>query len=143
MNIGNTEYYLEEQSNIIGTQNPQLTTTQTYQSVKADLSVKIRPIVSGDEQITLEIEVQQSDFTERISKFAPPGSVSRNFKSLIRVKNQEMVLLGGLEEKRASDTGSGIPFLSRIPVIKWIFSSRTKENSNSKLNIFIKPTIIN
>lgn len=143
LSIGNTEYYLEEQRDIIGTQNPQLTTTQNYKPITAQLSITIRPVVSGNDQITLEIDVQQSDFTERISQFAPPGSVSREFKSMIRVKNQEMVLLGGLEESRSNDAGSGLPLLSRIPVIKWFFSSKTNEKSKSKLNIFIRPTIIN
>ncbi|MBN2520925.1 MAG: type II and III secretion system protein, partial [Bacteroidales bacterium] len=141
LSIGNTEYYLEEQNQVIGTQNPQSVKTQTFKPVNAELAVTIKPIVSGDDQITLEIDVEQSDFTERISQFAPPGAVNRNFKSSIRVKNQEMVLLGGLEERRTSDSGSGLPLLSRIPVLKWIFSSKAKENSKSKLNIFIKPTI--
>jgi type IV pilus assembly protein PilQ len=142
LSIGNTEYYLEEQTNIIGTQNPQTSTTHTYKSVNAELSVIITPIVSGDDQITLKIEVNQSDFTERISTTAPPGVVTRTFKSQIRVKNEEMILLGGLEENRNSKTSQGVPFLSRIPILKWIFSSRTEEKSKSKLNIFIKPTII-
>jgi len=142
LSIGKTEYYLEEQLNIIGTQNPQSTRIETYKPVDAELAVIITPIVSGDEQITLEVEVNQSDFTERISKNAPPGKVNRTFKSQIRVKNGEMILLGGLEENRNSQTASGIPLLSRVPILKWIFSSRTNEKSKSKLNIFIKPTII-
>jgi type IV pilus assembly protein PilQ len=143
MAIGNTEYYLEERTDIIGTQNPTQTTSQQYKSVNAELSIKIRPIMSGDEQITLEIEVSQSDFTERIAKTAPPGTVNRDFNSLIRVKNQEMILLGGLMEKRDSDSGSGVPILSRLPLIKWLFSSRTNEDSDSKLSVLIRPTIIN
>ena len=142
LSIGNTEYYLEETFNIIGTQNPQSSKIQTYKPVDAELSVIITPIVSGDDQITLEVEVNQSDFTERLSTTAPPGKVTRTFKSQIRVKNEEMILLGGLEENRTSQTSSGTPFLSRIPILKWIFSSKTEEKSKSKLNIFIKPTII-
>lgn len=142
MNIGNTEYYLEETSNYIGSQNPSLSTAKIYKSVKAELAITIRPIVSGDDQITLDILVEQSDFTERISKEAPPGTVNRRFESLIRVKNQELIILGGLEEKRYQDSSSGTPILSRIPVIKWLFSSRTRQDQKSKLNIFIKPTII-
>jgi len=142
MKIGNTEYYLEENSDVIGTQNPQLRTTQKYVPVDADLSIVVKPFVSGNDQITMEIEVTQSDFTDRISKFAPPGKVTRNFKSSIRIKDQETILLGGLEDKKSTSSGSGLPFLSRIPVIKWIFSSRTKRDENSKLNIFIKPTVI-
>ncbi len=142
LSIGTTEYYLEEQLNIIGTQNPQSTKIDTYKPVEAELAVIITPIVSGDDQITLEIEVTQSDFTDRIATTAPPGKVTRTFKSQIRVKNEEMILLGGLEENRSNKTSSGTPFLSRIPILKWIFSNRTDEKTKAKLNIFIKPTII-
>jgi type IV pilus assembly protein PilQ len=143
LSIGNTEYYLEEKTSLYGTQNPQQTTSQEYKSINAELSIKIKPVVSADDQITLEVEVHQSDFTERISKTSPPGSVNRDFTSQIRVKDQEMILLGGLMEKRKSDSGSGTPFLSRLPVIKWFFSSRKHESSDSKLSVLIKPTIIN
>ncbi|HET6243896.1 MAG: general secretion pathway protein GspD [Bacteroidetes bacterium] len=142
MSIGKTEYYLEISNNVIGSQNPQNIISQQYKSVNADLSLTIKPIVSGDDQITLDIRVQQSDFTARINPNAPPGTVKRDFQSLIRVKNEEMIILGGLEEESTSDTGSGLPLLSRIPVLKWIFSSRINSKSKSKLNIFIKPTII-
>jgi type IV pilus assembly protein PilQ len=142
MSVGNTEYYFEEQQTTTSNASTNTIKTRTYKSVKADLSVTIKPFVSGDDQITLEVSVSQSDFTGKIEPGAPPGSVSREFTSLIRVKDQEMVLLGGLEEKSVSESGSGVPFLARIPIIKWFFSSRSKEKSKSKLNIFIKPTVI-
>ena len=142
MSIGNTEYYFEQTNNVITNTSTQNITTKTYKSVNADLSVTIKPLVSGDDQITLEVSVKQSDFTAKIEPGAPPGSVSRDFKSFIRVKDQEMILLGGLEEKSVRESGSGVPFLSRIPIIKWFFSSRSKEKAKSKLNIFIKPTVI-
>lgn len=142
MSVGNTEYYFEETNNVINNNSTQNITTKIYKSVNADLSVTIKPFVSGDDQITLEVSVSQSDFTGKIEPGAPPGKVSRDFTSYIRVKDQEMILLGGLEEKTVSESGAGVPFLSRIPVIKWFFSSRSKEKSKSKLNIFIKPTVI-
>lgn len=142
MKIGNTEYYLEVANNVIGTQNPQNIITQVYKSVNADLSITIKPTVSNDEQVTLEIDVTQSDFTGRISANAPPGSVTRNFKSFVRAKNGDTVLLGGLEEKNDNTTYSGLPGVAKIPVIRWFFGKRTKDKSKSKLNIFVKPTII-
>ena len=142
MTLGNTEYYLEESNNVIGSQNPQNIITKQYKSVKADFTLKIKPIISGNEQITLEVKVEQYDFTGRISPQAPPGAVSRNFESLIRVKNEEMILLGGLEAKSLSDAGSGVPFLGRIQILKWIFSYRNRERSATKLNVFIKQVII-
>jgi type II secretory pathway component GspD/PulD (secretin) len=53
-----------------------------------------------------------------------------------------MIMLGGLEENQTNNSGSGLPFLSRIPILRWFFGSRTKTKSKSKLTIFIKPTVI-
>ncbi len=142
INIGETEYYLVKQSNVVAGQTQVVSETINYSNVDAKLEVVIKPFVSGDDQITLNVKVTQSDFTERISEFAPPGLVSRDFSSKIRVKNQDMVLLGGLEEKSTRESSRGIPLIQRIPIIKWFFSSRTKEKSDTKLNIFIRPTII-
>tara|TARA_B100000768_G_C11283571_1_gene380329 strand:+ start:1858 stop:3744 length:1887 start_codon:yes stop_codon:yes gene_type:complete len=142
LSIGNTEYYVVETNNLIGTQNPQSQNTRNWKSVKAELSVKITPNISADSNVTLVIEVNQSNFTNRIEPDAPPGQVSRTFNSLIRVKDGDMILLGGLEELKKEDTNKGVPLLSRIPILKWFFSSKVKANSDKKLNIFIKPTII-
>lgn len=142
LKIGNTEYYLEISNNVIGTQNPQNIITQVYKSVNADLSLVIRPVVSADQNVTLEIEIEQSDFTGRIAANAPPGSVTRNFKSSVRVRNGETILLGGLEEKNNNLTYSGLPGIAKIPFLRWLFGKRTMDKSTSKLNIFIKPTIV-
>ena len=61
-----------------------------------------------------------------------PGSVSRNFSSLIRIKDGELVLLGGLEKKSKTSSSSGVPILSRIPVIKWFFFFEIKSKRKFK-----------
>jgi type IV pilus assembly protein PilQ len=145
LKVGSTVYYLEVQNNLINTNNnnnTNITQTQQYKSLDADLSITINPQVSGDEQITMSIGVTQSSFTERISETAPPGKLNRDFQSLVRVKNGEMIMLGGLEENSNSNSGKGLPLISRIPVLKWIFGNRTKSKTENKLTIFIKPTII-
>jgi type IV pilus assembly protein PilQ len=137
-----TAYYLETTNNLVGQLNPTSQTTQTYKSVNADFTLSVNPMVSGDEQITMDVSIKQSNFTERISPSAPPGSVSRDFKSTVRVKNNEMIVLGGLDESSINNTGSGVPFLSRIPVLKWFFSSRTRAKGKNKLTVFLKPTVL-
>lgn len=110
----------------------------------AEFALNIRPLVSGDGQITLDINVIQSTFNGiKVADEAPPGMNSREFNSIIRVKDQDLVILGGLEKQVKNDTGTGVPLLSRIPVIKWFFSSREREDSKNKLTILIKPTVIN
>lgn len=142
MRIGQTQYYLIETQNVTGSLNPQTIVTRQWNPVKADLVITINPMVSGDEQVTLKVEVEFSSFTTTPTQNAPPGVATRQFKSLIRVKNDEMVVLGGLEETENSETGSGVPFLARIPVIKWLFSQKTKTDRNSRLIIIIRPKII-
>jgi type IV pilus assembly protein PilQ len=142
MSIGKTEYYKEQSNNVIGAQNPQNIITTTFKPVTADLSISIKPMVSGDDQVTLDITVKQSSFTTRFSPDAPPGTTQRTFESLVRVKNEQMILLGGLEEDINTESGKGTPFLSRIPLLKWLFSSRTKTKTKSRLSVLIRPTVI-
>ena len=142
LSIGETEYYLEVQNNIIGSQNPTVTSSQIYKPVNADLAIAIKPVVSSEDVVTLEIEVTQSNFTARISETAPPGNVERSFNSIIRVRDRDMIILGGLDEKEQSRSGSGLPFIARIPILKWFFGSRSLQKGKSKLTIFIRPTII-
>jgi type IV pilus assembly protein PilQ len=141
LKIGQKVYYRIENSNITGGVNPIVTVNPNYQSVEANLSIKIKPFVSDNEHVTLNISAEFSDFIDPTVEGAPPGNATRMFVSKIRILNEEMIVLGGLEEVSESQTGGGIPVLGRIPVLRWIFSSRTQINQDSKLLIFIKPTI--
>lgn len=143
LSIGETTYYAVTERNIYGSQNPQTSEITNYLPVDAEFSLKIKPLVSGDGQITLDINVVQSTFNGvKVADEAPPGMNTREFNSIIRVKNQDLVILGGLEKQVKNDSGTGIPVLSRIPILKWFFSSRKREDSKNKLTILIKPTVI-
>lgn len=140
---GERSYYKIERTDVIGSQNPQTVVTNDYIPIDADLSINIRPMVSGNEQITLSINVNQSSFNgKKIDANAPIGMNSREFTSIIRVQDQDVIILGGLEETIKNDSGSGVPLLARVPVIKWLFSKKTRTNSKTKLSVLIKPTII-
>lgn len=143
LSIGETTYYVVTNQNFYGSQIPQTSEIKNYQPIDAELSLTIKPLISGDGQITMDVKVIQSSFNgQKVDKDAPPGINSREFTSIIRVKDQDLIVLGGLEEKVKNDTGTGVPILSRIPIIKWLFSSRKREDSKKKLTVLIKPTII-
>jgi len=139
---GQTSYYAVTEQAVIGTDNPVTQTAINYVPIDAELGLTIKPLVSGDGQVTLDIFVVQSSFGARISEDAPPDISSREFSSIIRVKDQDIVVLGGLEEQMKNNSGSGVPFLARIPIIKWFFSKRKREAKKAKLTVLIKPTII-
>ena len=143
LSIGETTYYVVTNQNFYGSQIPQTSEIKNYQPIDAELSLSIKPLVSGNGEITMDIKVIQSNFNgQKVDKDAPPGINSREFTSIIRVKDQDIIILGGLEEKSKNDSGTGVPFLARIPIIKWFFSSRSRSDSKSKLSVLIKPTVI-
>lgn len=143
LSIGETSYYFEQSNRLINSNiGNDILNSGTWKSTDANLSLSIKPFVSIDENVTLTIVVEKSSFLGRAGETAPPGKATQKFESLVRVKNGEMILLGGLDELKKEDAGSGTPLLSRIPIIKWFFSSRKKAKTNSKLHIFIKPTVV-
>ncbi|WP_244519044.1 type II secretion system protein GspD [Parapedobacter composti] len=142
LSIGSTRYYRLSTQNVMGSLNPQTVVTEQYQDVNADMTINIRPIVSGDEQVTLNITIDISDFTQDTPIDEPPPSTTSKFESIIRVRNEETVVLGGIERFESANNSSGVPVLSRVPVLKWLFSSRSKSRNKIVSVVFIKPTII-
>lgn len=142
MSSGETKYYKEVRNDFIGTQNPTLSNSYTWQKIDANLNIKIKPIVSSNDQVTLDITLDQTQFTKAGTDGSPPESVNRKFQSLIRMKDQEMVLLGGLDKFSNLTSSKGLPLLSRIPVLKWIFGNNTRAKTDAKLSLFIQTTII-
>lgn len=142
ISIGEKTYYQETQVNVSTSVTQQgVLQSRQWKSIDANLTVTIKPFVSADEHVTLTISVKQDDFSGQADPTSPPNMTTQTFESMVRVKNGELILLGGLEKKKKNDSGSGVPFLSRIPVIKWLFSSRAKDREKSKLHILIRPTV--
>lgn len=143
VSIGQTTYYQEQQVNFQNTVvNQGVLTSRIWKSVDANLTVKIKPFVSSDGNVTMDITLTNDDFDgSKVDPTAPPNATKQTFESVIRVQNGDVVLLGGLDKKRNSNSGNGTPLLARVPVIKWLFSSREKSKSKYKLHIIIRPTV--
>ena len=142
MSVSETVYYINQAISTTPGVNPIQQQTNKVEQQQAEFKITIKPFVSGNEYITLNIEVTDSDFENQTAPNLPPNQKAKTFTSMIRVQNGEMVLLGGLNEKSVSKTTGGVPFLAKIPVIKWFFSHSSKSKNQEELNIFIKPTVI-
>ncbi len=140
---GRTSYFEVTQNQFVGVQNPIVSESVNFVPIDAELSLEVLPFVSEDGEVTMDIKVIQSTFSgERITETGPPEISSREFTSIIRSRTNDIVVLGGLEENRKENSGSGVPFLAKIPIIKWFFSKRVRTASKSKLTVLIKPTVI-
>jgi len=139
---GETRYYKEMANNYYGSQIPVSTESYVWKPVDANLEIKITPFVSEDRQITLDIAIDQTEFTTQEAAEAPPGTATRSFKSLIRVQNEDMVLLGGIDQNVKEKSNRGLPWIARVPVLRWFFGKSRDNKSERRLNVFIKPTLI-
>jgi len=142
LSIGTTRYYVTKTQNVFSSVNTQTVFTEQFNKVDANLAITVNPVVSGDDQVTMKIKVEISDFIGTPPANAPPPTSTSKFESIIRAHNEDMIVLGGMERTEKSESGSGVPLLSRIPVLKWIFSSRERTKSKVVTLVFIKPTII-
>lgn len=143
LSLGSKRYYKDVTQNLY----PSATTTASifsnvYKEVNADLSIDIKPVVSGDDQVTLAIKVNVSDFTSIPTDGSPPPQSINKFETSLRVHNEDTILLGGIERNETDLSAAGTPILSRIPILKWIFSNRTKTTSKVTTVLFIKSTVL-
>lgn len=110
------------------------------------LNLRVTPQVNQEGFITMLIE---PDFTNAIESRVSTQSqrvfdtASRGARALVRVKNGQTLVLGGLLESRESKSVRKVPFLGYIPLIGWLFTTTSNSRSNTDLVIFITPTIVN
>ncbi|MEZ4776119.1 MAG: hypothetical protein R3D00_23300 [Bacteroidia bacterium] len=142
LTIGQTQYFLlETQTASTGAVSNFQQFTQRFERIDANITLSIRPYISDGEMVTLDII---PDFTTPVGSFdadVPPTISTRRFISSIRVKNGETVILGGLSQEESRENTKGLPFLSRVPVLKWLFGNVDKNKAESSLIIYLTPTI--
>jgi len=122
------------------------TTTQgtslQVQTINANLSLSATPTIGKDNRITLAIKLEKSepDFSQQVNNI--PTINTENADTELVVNDGETVVLGGIITKNESKSESAVPFLSKIPLIGWLFKRDTTSNTEDELMIFITPKIM-
>jgi type IV pilus assembly protein PilQ len=143
LSIGNSVFYKNTTQNVTPTTVAVSSIyTNTYVESNANMEISIKPIVSGDEQVTLGIKVNIVDFTSIPTDGSPPPKSTSKFETSLRVHNEDTIVLGGIERTEQDDNVSGTPILSRIPILKYLFSNKSKTTKKVITVLFIKPTIL-
>ncbi len=121
------------------------TTSFNINFKKASLILKVKPHVTNDGHIIMDLEIRKDspnyDYVA-ITGSNEPAIDTRNVKSKIKVKNGDTVVIGGIYEKEKQTSKSGVPVLSRIPLLGWLFKNEIVKTSNKKLLVFITPEIV-
>ena len=59
------------------------------------------------------------------------------------VRDGDTTVIGGIYTRKTSDTFTGVPLLSRIPILGWFFRNTKYNDERTELLIFITPRIVN
>jgi type IV pilus assembly protein PilQ len=116
--------------------------------VDALLSLQITPqITSRDpkeigKQVLLKIKATRNAIGANSNPSAGPSIAKREAQTQVLIRDGETMVIGGIIEDTQSNTVTGIPFLSRIPVLGWLFKSKTENVSKKELLIFLTPIIV-
>jgi type IV pilus assembly protein PilQ len=135
-----------EQGESIPFQTTSLQGTQTT-FVDANLTLQVTPqITSRDpkevaKQILLKIRATRN-FVGARSNPAGPSIAKREATTQVVVRDGETMVIGGVFIDEQSNTVAGFPWLSRIPVIGWLFKNKVEAIAKQELLIFLTPTIV-
>ncbi len=121
--------------------NPFVTESVEYRDV--GILLTFTPFINDEGIVTLEIEQEVSEVSEKsVGSSTNPTFFKRSVNTTLIATQDRSIVLGGLVKERRSLTRDGIPFLYKIPLIGWIFGSRSSTVSRTELLIFITPRVI-
>ncbi|HKZ46306.1 MAG TPA: type II and III secretion system protein, partial [Thermodesulfobacteriota bacterium] len=112
------------------------------EDVKTGIDLTVTPRISSDDFIYLNIIASKSDPDFARSVDGIPGVSEKRASTSVLVKDGETTVIGGLYKSTASDADNSIPYLSKIPILGWLFKSNSKIADNEELLVFITPRIV-
>ena len=111
------------------------------EQIPAGITLQIRPRLSRNNEITATVNCEVSEVTE-IGTSGLPLVTKRTASTKIRVKDNEIIAIGGLVQEKTISSQKKIPFLGDIPVLGYVFSHTKREKVQTEIAIFIAPHLV-
>ncbi|HEV2487427.1 MAG TPA: cohesin domain-containing protein [Terracidiphilus sp.] len=113
-----------------------------YQDV--GVNIEMTPTVHFDRDITLKIkiEVTSQSGSVTISGVTEPILSQRVVDQVIRLREGEASILGGIQNNQEQQNWNGIPGLSYIPVLKYLFGSKDNTVQNDEIVFVVLPHVV-
>lgn len=120
------------------------TTTTKIAYLPIGTVLNILPKRMQGDKVLLNMAVTVSSIigTQVISGNPYPIASSRVYSAPVEIDSGYTVAVGGLDEATEKEAEAGVPFLSKIPGLKWLFDYKSRSKNHKSLMLFITPTII-
>lgn len=120
--------------------------TNPFTTIKRqDIGVrlKVKPHVHDGDAVRLEVEATQESVTrDPIQGSSDIATDKSSIKTTILADNEGTVVLGGLIRDDIKEIESKVPLLGDIPLLGWLFKSKSVTKEKKNLMLFLRPTII-
>jgi general secretion pathway protein D len=115
-----------------------------FQYLDVGVNIEMTPTIHFDREVTLKIkiEVSSESGTTTISDVVEPIISQRVIDQVIRLREGEASILGGIQDNQESTSWTGIPGLSSIPLLKYIFGSKDHTIKDDDLVFVVVPHIV-
>ncbi len=118
----------------------------TIEYKRFGVSLDFTPTVLKDGLVSLEIEPEVSSIdasaSYRIGDISVPGFSVRRASTSVDLRSGQSFMIAGLLQSQNDITSSGVPGLSRLPVLGALFSSRAYQRRETDLVIIITPHLV-
>ena len=119
---------------------------QTIEREEVGTILRVTPQINESDSVRLEINQEVSSISDRVIAGGGAGTDVVTDKKVIEtnvlVENNQLLVLGGLMDKKFSNTEKRVPLLGDIPLFGRLFRSSSKTIDTTVLVVFIRPTII-
>ena len=113
-------------------------TTTVFEDI--DLVLKVKPHVTPDDRISMNIKIEKKDLG--VEYAAGRSFTTKTAETELLIDDGNTVVIGGIIKTTKSSGVSGVPWLSKIPLLGWLFKSTNKTDNKEELLIFITPQIV-
>jgi len=115
-----------------------------FQYTDVGVNIEMTPTVHYDHDVTLKIkiEVTSQSGSVTISQVTEPILSQRVVDQVIRLREGEASILGGIQDKQDQTSWTGIPGLSSIPILKYLFGSKDRTVTDDELVFLVVPHIV-
>jgi len=117
-------------------------TTQSIERKDIGINLKIKPQISEGDYIRMDINQEISAVKDSRGQAVDLVTTKRSAKTTVVVKDRETVAIGGLIQDTEEDTVSKVPFFGDIPLLGWLFKSKSKTRKKTNLMILLTPHIV-
>ncbi|NWJ39885.1 MAG: type IV pilus secretin PilQ [Geothrix sp.] len=114
----------------------------TVAFIDANLQLDVTPQITSEGTIIMDLKIEkaEADFTRTVQ--GTPTILRKAIETQVLVRDGGTAVLGGVYITSTSTGTTGVPFLSKIPLIGFLFRNDTKQDQNVELLIFITPRVL-